>query len=145
MVTKYIIDTSIALKWLAPDREEHIQEASYILRDVLEKRIHLFTLDFLLIEFTNVLLKGKKMPEDKIYTSLEKLLDLPMQFLPITHALLKSALSIAAHENLSIYDALYAALAKQERLKLITVDKALLKISSLTISLARYHSDSSFN
>lgn len=138
MGTKYIIDTSVAIKWITSDKEENIKEAHLLFRNIVEKNIEAISLDFLLSELTNVLLTGRKFTQEKIFAALDTVIDSSIKLVPVNIRLLKSAISLAAQYNQTIYDGLYLALAKQENAVVITADKKQARVADLSIPLWEY-------
>lgn len=136
----YIVDASIALKWITQDEEENSEEAHAFLADITSGRVVGYSVDFLLIEYANVLLKGKKFSEKNVYEALYTLSKIPLKFFPIELKLLQSALKLASTFHQTVYDALYLALAKRENAKVITADNKLASVGSLTLPLASYKS-----
>lgn len=134
----YIVDASTALKWVTHEEEENRDEAQAVLADIISGQIIVYSVDFLLIEYANVLLKGKKFPEKKVYEALLTLSKVPLKIFPVELKLLESALKLAETLHQTVYDALYLALAQQENAKVITADKKLMRVKNLTLPLSKY-------
>ncbi|KKR88451.1 MAG: PilT protein domain protein [Candidatus Gottesmanbacteria bacterium GW2011_GWA2_41_12] len=133
-----IIDTSVAVKWLELEGEEYTGEAKILLKNIVNGKIRVATLDLLMVEYTNALHKGKKFTEKQISDSLIRLTSLPIKFIPISLALLEDAVKLAIRFDQTIYDALYLSLAKSFHCKVVTSDRELSKVASFSTHLNRY-------
>lgn len=138
MGTKYIIDASVVVKWFALENEENIEEATRLFNDIKLQLIIPLSVDYLFVEVINVLCSGRKFKKDKLLEAIAILYNLQFQTSPITRNLLEQAVQMTLKYNQTLYDALYLSLAKRENTKLITADKALLKVKAFTLPLSDY-------
>lgn len=115
---KLVVDASVAIKWFIP--EIHSDTASLISADTHA----LLAPDLLSAEFGNILWKKIRLKE--ISHLIAKDILKIFAAMPIQHhsslSCLPSALEIAHKLNVTIYDALYLALAEQENCQMITAD-----------------------
>lgn len=139
MGTKYIIDASIAVKWIVSTEEKDLEQASTLFHDIVEKKIEAVSLNYLLVEVSNVLLKGKNYTEEKIFDAVDSITESSIKFISIDLPLIKAAIALAPKYHQTIYDALYLALAQKENAKVITADKKLMQVKHLTLPLSQYH------
>lgn len=120
---KVVIDTSVAIKWLVPEEDAHL---AIPLRS--PKLVRLAP-DFLLIEVLNVL--WKKARQSQIPTDVLREIAAGIDRLPLqvrtADLLRKQALEIAVALNITVYDALFVALADSEDATLVTADLRLLR------------------
>jgi predicted nucleic acid-binding protein len=120
-VTPLVIDASVVVKLFVP--EEFSPEASSVLGDAYE----LHAPDLLVAEFGNALWKkvqrGSLTPVQASGIA-DSLAILPVQFHP-SAPLLPKAVTIAVGRNVTVYDALYLALAENLRAPFVTADHRL--------------------
>ncbi len=117
---RYVVDTSVAVKWLDSEREEHVAQAKDLLALAISGQAELFTPDLIVYEVLNALVKSKKTPLVKLTIDLNLFLDLPLTLIPSSKELLLQAAKIATEYNLTIYDATFLAVAKTHNAALVT-------------------------
>jgi len=117
---RVVVDASAALKWVL--EEEGSPEALELLnRDVLHAP------DFLLLEVANVLwtkVRRSALSRTDADAAFQTLAAVPMVLTPLAE-LIPPARSLAFALDLTVYDAVYAALAQQLDCPLATADAAL--------------------
>jgi predicted nucleic acid-binding protein len=126
-----VVDASVALKWFIREGEEHVEEALLILRMHGQGGLKIAVPALFFTECANVLLKAVRRRGLDLKMSLdatEKLLAVDFQECD-DHDLLPGAMIFAANHNLTVYDALYAVLAKKLGARLVTEDDKLLTAS----------------
>ena len=111
-----IIDTSVALKWVLPEK---FSDEAYDLRNA-----RLAASEILLVESANALWRhvvvGRVLPDDAA-KALQRIADAGVEFFPIGPDI-QSALALGLRLRHPIYDCLYLAAAIRERAHLITAD-----------------------
>jgi len=130
---RYVIDASVAVKWLVP--EIHAERAMRL----LDENHVLMAPDLVFAEIGNVLLKKSRMGEIATEAALEMLTDfkgIPLQIYK-TDALLEYAWDIADTHKRSFCDSLYIALAMRTACRMVTADLKL--ISSLKTTAVSKH------
>lgn len=138
MATKFVLDTSVAIKWFFREKETYLEEAHKLLNDINNQKIEILTLDFLLVEFTSALLKSKRTDIQTSIASCKILLQSPIKFSPLTSVILFDATRLTSTYSVTIYDALYLALAIQEDTQVITADKVMGKIKKYSLFISEY-------
>ena len=122
---KIILDSSVIVKWLNRDNEEHLKQADKILQDLQSGKITVFSPELAKYEIGNALLK-KGLNPHQAFHSLGTVYGLPIQFVPETENLSSktydSAYEVKFHKDkkFTYYDASFIALAKQEKAILVT-------------------------
>jgi predicted nucleic acid-binding protein len=120
MAQKTVIDTSVIVKWLNTDNEDHLDKADRILKDAHGGKVELIAPELAKYEVGNVLLFGKKLSKSQVQTPLHWLFKLPIKFVSQSEELSSNTFSIAADNKITYYDAAFVALAKSEQANLIT-------------------------
>lgn len=120
-----VVDASVAAMWFVP--EKHSATAS----ELLSSDHELVAPDLLRIEVCSALLKALRrgdLEADHVTESIDLLADAGIRWVPAVD-LLEQAFPIARHHGGSIYDAVYAAAAKNLDAALITNDSKLAAVA----------------
>lgn len=123
----YVVDASVLTKWFVehnePDRERALalKELHVSGRSI----IHVAELTFL--EVLNAIRFGSKAKEEHGARAIAGLEDLHLKITATDFQLLRKANAIAWAYKVTIYDALYVALAEQVGYPLITADEVMVK------------------
>ena len=118
----YILDTSVVVKWYAPEKETDLEKARQLFFDAEAGKILVKTSDLLVHELSNALLKGKRLKEKAIINSLELFFQTNIEVIHTDFSLSRQVASLAIKYNLTAYDAVYAALAKKHKCQLISAN-----------------------
>ncbi len=124
-MTSYILDASVAAKWvLPPAHEPNAAQALALLRQYVQGAVHLTVPSLFWTEIANLLWKSARTGRISPKTAQESLAHLEDLQIPevASRGLAASALSIALAFDRSTYDACYLALALQSARPLITAD-----------------------
>jgi len=132
-MNKLVVDNSVLLKLFV--KEEGREKVKKIIDLVSEGEIELFCPEFLLVELINVLKLVKKLTREKISGMLSELLTKGIMIEPFDYSFWPDLLDLTEEYNLTAYDALYLWLAKEEKCKLLTADKKLLKIKKYCVAV----------
>ena len=114
-----VVDANVAIKWLLP--ENHAEDAIRILKSKKD----FLAPDFIWVEVANVFWKKTRQKEIEEKQAQEMLRDLfrfSIQTCP-SKPLLAPAMSLASQFSISVYDALYLALAVTQETVLVTADR----------------------
>jgi predicted nucleic acid-binding protein len=120
-VTRIVVDASIAVKWFLP--EELFTEAHHLLAPEYE----LLAPDLIWAELGNVLWKKHRRGEIDAGTARRLLQDfsrMPIEFQPAGRWI-EAALDLAIRLGVTVYDALYLAVAAGNGCRLMTGDRRL--------------------
>lgn len=118
-MTSFVIDASVAVKWFYP--EEHSDES----RRLLSTANELLAPDHIWSEIGNVIWKRYRRGEintDEALETVTAILKMPVAAMS-SHGLLSSAVEIAVAVGITVYDALYLALALSRGCLLTTADQ----------------------
>jgi predicted nucleic acid-binding protein len=121
-----VSDASVAIKWFHSKGEEEVAESRALLDAHKERSVALSVLDLTPYEIGNALLRGRAKATDRqVATVLDSLAEICPAVRP-SHDELRLATKLAAQHDLTLYDAAYAAVAKNRKAALATLDKQLL-------------------
>lgn len=127
-MTTFVLDASVAAKWMLPARAEAFRAEAYHLLDSYELGDVEFTVpDVFWAECGNIVWKAVRQQRFS-RSDAEFVLDsmLKREIITVSSAtLLPKAVSYAFDFGCAVYDALYLALAVQEKTQLITADERL--------------------
>ncbi len=127
-MTAFVLDASVAVKWVIPSANEALSaESLRLLRRYVAGEIDFVVPDIFWAEIGNVLWKGAR--QQRWSRTLAEGAASGMKdrdFLTIsTQILLPAALKIALLYDRSVYDAMYVAAAIQFKIEMITADERL--------------------
>ncbi len=137
----YVIDASVVYKWYGAE-EEGGTEAQALRSRFYDKRIQVHAPELLLIEVGNALRFNRQLTETSVATYLKDLAGMGLTLHTLTPDLLRRMNALSWKYNLSMYDALYLAIAEQTGAPLITADEQMLKQvqgHALALSLSKLH------
>ena len=124
-MTHYVIDTSALIKYVIAEEYSDLVRRIVSLHQASE--IQLIAPSFLHVECANVLWKDALrigIPIENVIAALNNLRGINIRLVP-QEDLLEDALRLALDMNITVYDALYCALAQRESAEIITEDRRL--------------------
>jgi predicted nucleic acid-binding protein len=123
----YVVDASVLVKWFLHEKEAD-RDRALALRDLhTSGRSTIFIPQLALLEVFNAVRFSPKADEEDGKMALETLHDLHLETRPAEVDLLRKANAIAWAYKITIYDALYVAVAEQVGYPLITADEVMVK------------------
>jgi predicted nucleic acid-binding protein len=123
----YVLDASVLVKWFLHQQEAD-RERALALRDLhISGRSKIFVPHLALLEILNAVRFSSTGGEEDGETALGALHDLHLEVKPPEFDLLRKTNAIAWAYKITIYDALYVALAEQVGYPLITADEVMIK------------------
>ena len=128
----WVIDTSALIRLFVPDGPLH-PEVEAALNKAISGAAVVFAPQLILAEAANVLLRKQRRGElstQEFHELLDAVKSLPIRLCD-HESLLLPACAIAEAHNLSVYDAIYLALAEKYGARLITNDDALDKVAAI--------------
>jgi predicted nucleic acid-binding protein len=121
----YVLDASVAAKWFTRHEEEDRRKA-VALRDLHRRgRCRLVVPELCLLEILNVLRFSPRAEESDGALALSATEQLRLRTEPLDWDLLRKANAIAWAYGVTLYDAVYVALAEKIGFPLLTADEAL--------------------
>jgi predicted nucleic acid-binding protein len=123
----YVVDASVIVKWFLHHQEAD-RDRALALRDLhISGRSTIHIPRLALLEVLNAIRFSPRADEEAGETALAALQDLHLEIKPDDVAVLRKANAIAWAYKITIYDALYVALAEQVGYPLITADEVMVK------------------
>lgn len=122
-----VVDTSVAIKWIVPDKEDHVIEAVAILQLLYVNQVKVVVPELFKYEMGNVFTKSKQLKHSQLTYALDILHELPLEYVSMDLSMARKTASLAQACNISFYDASFVALAHEKGIKLVTEDNQLYK------------------
>ncbi|HET7418485.1 MAG TPA: type II toxin-antitoxin system VapC family toxin [Solirubrobacterales bacterium] len=121
-----VSDANVVLKWFHSEGEEEVGESRALLDAHKERTIALSVLDLTAYEVGNALMRGRAgATAEQVGTVLEALVEICPSIRPSPEEM-RAASQLAERHSLTLYDAVYAAVAQGRSAELVTLDHALL-------------------
>lgn len=134
---KYVLDASVALKWVLP--EEGSERAIALQEQFADAEHELIAPDTFAVEVAHALTRAERRGNLQPPEGLERFRQIAAsfpQFFPYI-PLLPRAMEISSNMRVGVYDCLYIALAERENCPLVTADDRLAKtFTDQAVSLA---------
>lgn len=120
-----VLDASIVIKWF--HEEAGTDKAVKIQEQIARGEIRAIVPPLLFYEVANVLTLKAGSNIEEVISAHQVLENLPLQVVEVIHTTLEEAIRLASQHKLSVYDAVYVALAILSGAILITADEKLVK------------------
>jgi predicted nucleic acid-binding protein len=127
-VKTYVVDASIAAKWILPASGETLtREALELLKSYITGELRFVVPDLFWAELANVVWKAARQNRINAASAESALRAMRDRNFPTvsTHTLLVEAFAIATAFDRTVYDALYVALAINSKSQMVTADERL--------------------
>lgn len=122
-----VADSNVLIKWYIP--EKYSEQAVLMRNDYLYGRIEVITPTYALLEFTNTLRKyviRKLITYKDALIALNLLLETKIKYISIFSDYMDKVLKYSMDNNVTVYDAYYIVLAKENNAYMYTADEKLL-------------------
>lgn len=120
-----VIDASVVVKWFV--NELYSEKALQLKEEQKRGETLLIAPELLFIEVFNALIRKEK--NEKIMLQVNEALEnMELKIIKSNHSILMKSLQLSFKYNITIYDALYVAIAQVHGIPFITADKELFKI-----------------
>lgn len=125
-----VVDTSVIFKWFN-ESEEGFEKALSILKNHLDNKDRILIPTLTIYEITNAWSTKTILETEKIKNNLKLLKKYSLEIVNLDFSLLGMAVEFARAYNTTVYDAVYAVLAKEKKCYLITADDKFAKLVNL--------------
>ena len=119
----YVLDASVIAKWFLPEEDSSL--AAEFKKGFAQGAYEIACPDLLLYEFTNLLRYNPAITDKESEEMLRNLFDLQIYLVVPQLNHLIEAERLAREHDISVYDAIYLAVAKELGFTLVTADKKL--------------------
>jgi len=119
---KIVVDASVAVKWLNQHNEESTEQAFALLESARNGDIDMITSDLLVHEVFNALVRGKGIADEELNEAYKDFFLFPFTIVSTDQGIARLAGVVAQKFLMSIYDAVYVALALKLDALLITAN-----------------------
>jgi predicted nucleic acid-binding protein len=123
---KYILDTSVIIKWYSQQNEDDLDMAMLFYQQVKENQVIIISLDLMVFELLNFFICRLKLPKDKLSKILSEIYDI-IFIINSNKALHEEAYEIADSLKNTFYDSSFVALSVKLQYPLFTADNKLCK------------------
>jgi len=124
-VKRWVLDTSVGVKWLSATGEADFEQALQLRHDFRDGVVELLVPEFFFIEMGNALRYNSKFTVHDVTSALQSLWAMEFHRVDLSSALLAKATQLAYQCQITLYDATFVALAEAYAAPLITADYAL--------------------
>jgi predicted nucleic acid-binding protein len=118
---KYVIDTSVAVKWFSEDENE-AGNAIQLRQQLLDGFCSITVPDLLIYELANALKHNPNLATKDIKAALDSVFDMDIDIRKTDSLVVTHAIDIAFRFRVTVYDAYFMALAQLEKNPFITAD-----------------------
>ncbi len=117
-----MVDASVVVKWFSAFGEASVAQAVDIMENHAREEILLAVPDLLYYEVANALAHKNTLTAEKVQIAVRKLFALRLQTCPTNVELMTTSIALARECGITVYDACYAALARQLGIPLVTTN-----------------------
>lgn len=117
-----VIDTSVAFKWFAIEKEELLSQSLGLLKEHLTNKEIIVAPDLIIYELANAWATKTKLSMPEINIFIKDFEETGVKIEPITYKLINKAINFSKKYHVSVYDGAYAVLAKEKKCNLFTAD-----------------------
>jgi len=120
-----VLDSSVVIKWFREG--EILRDKALALRQAyLDGRLAISIPDLLIYEIANVLRYKPDLTREQVQAAIRSLFDMGLTILSISPTVAHKAIEFAYAYDITIYDALFMAFARELNMNLITADEGLI-------------------
>lgn len=119
---KYILDTSVVIKWFNKYDESDLEKALNLRYEILESKCLITIPDLLFYELGNALKYGAHFSIKEIREAVNSVFEMEFDVKTIDKTVMERAIEIGFKHNVTIYDAYFLALSQTENKPFVTAD-----------------------
>jgi predicted nucleic acid-binding protein len=132
-----VVDASVVIKWF--HEEEGTKAAEKLQQQIAKGELRAIVPPLLFYEVANVLTVKADSEIEQVVETLKVLENLPFQVVEVSPMVLEEAIRLAHQNHISVYDAIYVALAILSEARLVTADVKLMKAIGSPVELLGKH------
>ena len=121
-MNKYVLDTSVVIKWFSEYAEDDLDKALGIRDNILGAEHSAIIPDLVFYELANALRYNSRFNEKDVIDAVNSVFDIGLDVKAIEPAIMRHAVKIAYKYNVTVYDSFFLALAQVENIPFITAD-----------------------
>lgn len=126
-----VIDASVAYKWFTEEQPD-FQAAFKIIEEHKLGKETIIAPELLLYELGNAWAMKTDLTLQQITSNLKKLQETNIELLNLDFVLIQKAVAFAKKYQVTVYDTIYAVLAKEKKCLLVTADKRFVEKMNLS-------------
>jgi len=119
---RYVLDTSVVIKWFSEYDEDDLDKALNLRYDILEGTCSIIVPDLLFYEVANASRYNPYFTIDDVKTALNTVIEMDLEVKGVDTDMITRAIEIAFEKDLTVYDACFLALSEIEKAYLVTAD-----------------------
>jgi len=119
---KFVLDTSVVVKWFSEHDEDDLDKALGLRSGVLGRTVSVIVPDLLFYELSNALRYNPRFTTSDVKEAIQTVLDMGFEVKGIEAHIIDRAVEIAFDYNVTLYDSYFLALSQVEKKPLITAD-----------------------
>lgn len=126
-VRRYVVDTSVAVKWFSEYDESDLETALNLRYQILERKCSIVVPDLFFYEIANALRYNPNFSETDIKKAVNTLFEMDFEVKVIEPTVMAHTIELAVRNNVTVYDACFLALSELEMIPFITADYKFVK------------------
>lgn len=115
----FVIDTSVAVKWIISKNEKYIEQSDRLLEHIKNNMVRCYAPHLLLYEIGNAMI-SKQCTTSYMRLAFRTIYNLPIEFVINDYKLAEKTMVVSKESDMTFYDALFIALAQQLKADLVT-------------------------
>ena len=119
---RYVLDTSVVIKWFSEYDEDDLDKALALRQGVFEGVYSVIVPDLMLYELANALKYNPRLNAHEAALAVQSVLDMGFDVRMVEASVLERSIDIAFKFKVTVYDAYFLALAQMETGPLVTAD-----------------------
>ncbi|MGM0368578.1 MAG: type II toxin-antitoxin system VapC family toxin [Actinomycetota bacterium] len=125
LVKSYIIDASVCIKWFSVSNEKNLDKSNALRDYYYQRKILLAAPDLLIYEIGNALSLNPNFNKDNVIKAVNSLYQMEIILLKANRDIMAEAVKLKFEKDITVYDAVYVAIARKFNLQFITADQKL--------------------
>lgn len=123
-MTLWVLDTSVAVKWFSQVGEADLPQALEIRRKFMVGEVRLVVPELFFVELANALRYNPRFTVHDVEAAVASVWAMEFERTDLSSPTLKEAVRLAYQFQITLYDAMFLALAKAAQAVLVTADEA---------------------